>query len=146
MDPPSAHGIPREGLRPHGLARRGRVGGFPGDSRSCFTAQGRTAAEQDMFQWMSRVLHWRQGNKAVVGGQMTQFIPVDGVYVIARRGGGRTVLTVVNGTPWQRPLRVKRYAEVIGDNVTAVDVPTGKTYDLTRDIPLEPRATLILDF
>ena len=131
--------------RTDGDVRRDFPGGFPGDERDCFTAAGRTPAEQDMFQWLSRVLHWRQNNPAIIGGKMTQFIPVDGVYVIARRGGGRTVLTVVNGTNEQKPLRVARYAEVIAGRTAAHDIPTGSTVDLSRDLTLPPRATLILE-
>ncbi len=131
--------------RTDGDVRRDFPGGFPGDERDCFTADGRNAAEQDMFQWLSRVLHWRQNNPAIIGGKMTQFIPVDGVYVIARRGGGRTVLTVVNGTNEQKPLHVARYAEVIAGRNSARDIPTGTTVDLSRDVTLPPRATLILE-
>ncbi len=129
-----------------GNVRKDFVGGFPGDARNAFTEQGRTAAENEMFHWLSTVLHWRQGNEVIVKGKQTQFIPVDGVYVIARRYQGRTVLTAVNGTPEERPLRVKRYAEVIGDHQQALDVPTGTTVDLTHDIAMPPRGTLILNF
>ena len=40
------------------------------------------------------------------------------------------------------------FAEDIGDgdHTTARDVPTGQIVDLTRDITMPPRGTLILDF
>ena len=129
-----------------GDVRKDFPGGFPGDTRNAFTRQGRTKDENEMFDWLSTVLHWRQGNDVIVNGRQIQFIPHDGIYVIARTLAGRTVLTAVNGTPGQRTLNVARYAEVIGRHTTAVDVPTGRSVDLTRDIPMEPRATLILDF
>ncbi|MBR3100172.1 MAG: glycoside hydrolase family 13 protein [Muribaculaceae bacterium] len=129
-----------------GDVRKDFPGGFPGDERNAFTRQGRTNDENEMFDWMSKVLHWRQNNDVIIRGKQTQFIPCDGVYVVARRHGGRTVLTAVNGTSEQRPLRVARYAEVIGDHTTARDVPTGQIVDLTRDITMPPRGTLILDF
>ena len=129
-----------------GYVRKDFVGGFPGDERNAFTAQGRTADENDMFNWLSAVLHWRQGNDCIIKGKQTQFIPYNGIYVVARRYGTRTVMTIINGTTETRTMPVARYAEVIGNALTARDVPTGRTIDLTADVVMQPRDVLILDF
>lgn len=129
-----------------GYVRKDFPGGFPGDERSAFTAEGRTRAENAMFTWLSKLLHWRQGNDVIVKGKQTQFIPYNGVYVVARQYNGKTVMTVVNGTRKQAALAVKRYAEVIGANTAATDVLTGKTVSLTDDVQLAPRDVMILEF
>ena len=129
-----------------GNVRKDFPGGFPGDERSAFTAEGRTRAENAMFTWLSKLLHWRQGNDVIVKGKQTQFIPYNGVYVIARQYNGKTVMTVVNGTRKQSALAVKRYAEVIGANTAATDVLTGKTVSLTDDVQLAPRDVMVLEF
>ena len=129
-----------------GNVRKDFPGGFPGDARDCFTPAGRTREEQSMFAWLSRLLHWRQGNAVITEGTQTQFIPWKGVYVIARRHAGRTVLTVLNGKHGEASMAVRRYAEVIGSHTQATDVLTGKRVDLTKDIPLTGRETLILEY
>ena len=129
-----------------GNVRKDFPGGFPGDTRSAFTAEGRTPAENDMFLFTSRLLHWRQGNDVITKGRMTQFIPYKGVYVIARRLNGKTVMTILNGTTHPAKMEVKRYAEIIGDAKKAFDVPTCETVDLSQDIMLTPRQTLVLEF
>ena len=129
-----------------GYVRKDFPGGFPGDTRNAFTAEGRTKAENAMFTWLSRLLHWRQGNDVIIKGSQKQFIPYNGVYVIARQYGGKTVLTVVNGSKKPAALAVKRYAEVIGQAVSAKDILTGNTVSLASDVQLEPRQTLILEF
>lgn len=129
-----------------GNVRKDFPGGFPGDERNCFTEEGRTKAENAMFDWMSRLLHWRKGNKVISEGTQTQFIPWKGVYVIARRYEGKTVLTVLNGRRSDTPMTVKRYAEVIGNHSHAKDVLTGETVDLTRDIPMKGRGVMVLEF
>ncbi len=129
-----------------GNVRKDFSGGFPGDARDCFTPAGRTREEQSMFAWLSRLLHWRQGNAVITEGTQTQFIPWKGVYVIARRHAGRTVLTVLNGKHGEASMAVRRYAEVIGRHTQATDVLTGKRVDLTKDIPLAGRETLILEY
>ena len=129
-----------------GNVRKDFPGGFPGDKRNAFTKEGRTRAEQDMFRWTSRLLHWRQGNDVIIKGTMTQFIPYAGIYVIARQYQGRTALTILNGTSKPATMEVKRYAEVIGDTKRAKDILTGRFYDLSSDLALRPRQSLILEF
>lgn len=129
-----------------GYVRKDMIGGFPGDERSVFTAEGRTPQENEMFNWLSRVIHWRNGNKVITEGTQTQFIPKGGVYVVARRLNGRTVMTIVNGLDKQATMQVAHYAEVIGNHTTATDITSGNTVDLTQNISLTPRQTLILDF
>ncbi|MCR4582252.1 MAG: cyclomaltodextrinase N-terminal domain-containing protein [Prevotella sp.] len=121
-------------------------GGFPGDTHNCFTREGRTKAEQQMFQWTSRLLHWRKGNDVIVKGSQTQFIPYKGIYVIARQYQGRTALTVLNGTSQPAILEVARYAEVIGKTAKAKDILTGRYVDLSADVQLKPRQSLVLEF
>ena len=140
-----------------GNVRKDFPGGFPGDTHNAFTREGRTKQEQSMFQWLSRLLHWRQNNPVITRGQQTQFIPYGGVYVIARRLEDRaldqpnhvvtrTVLTVLNGTTKPAVMQVKRYQEVIGLAKRARDVLTGRYYDLSRDVELKPRQSLVLEF
>lgn len=129
-----------------GYVRKDFPGGFPGDDHNAFTAEGRTPEENDMFTWLSRLLHWRQGNDVITNGSQTQFIPYNGVYVIARRYNGKNVMTVVNGTGRTTVFAVRRYAEVIGHNTEAKDVLTDRTVSLTDDTQLEPRKAMILEF
>ena len=130
-----------------GNVRKDFPGGFPGDKQNAFTAEGRTHAQNDMFNWLSALLHWRNGNETIIRGYQTQFIPWKGVYVVTRRWHRNTVMTIINGTTQPATLEVNRYAELFeGDNRLASDVITGQQYDLSSDLPLAPRATLVLEF
>ena len=129
-----------------GYVRKDFPGGFPGDDHNAFTAEGRTKAENDMFRWTSRLLHWRQGNECITKGKQTQFIPFNGIYVIARQYKGRTVMTILNGTTKPATLKVSRYAEIIGKTKRAKDILTNRYYDLSKDVEMKGRQSLILDF
>ncbi len=129
-----------------GYVRKDFPGGFPGDTNDCFTAEGRTPEQNEMFSWLSRLLHWRQGNTLISEGRQKQFIPIDGVYVVARQKDGKSVMTIINGQDREGTLHVARYAEVIGAAKEAHDVLTSTTLSLEKDLPLAPRATLILEF
>lgn len=129
-----------------GNVRKDFPGGFPGDAHNAFTTEGRSKDENAMFNWTRRLLHWRQGNEAVIKGTQTQFIPFNGVYVVARHCKGKTVLTVINGKNAENALRVGRYAEVIGSSTRAKDVATNRYFDLSSDVKLKPRQVLVLEF
>ena len=129
-----------------GNVRKDFPGGFKGDERNAFAAEGRTKAENAMFTWLSNLLHWRQGNDVIIKGSQKQFIPYKGVYVIARQYNGKTVMTVINGTRKDAALSVKRYAEVIGQTKQARDVLTGSSVALDKDLKLTPRQALVLEF
>ena len=129
-----------------GNVRKDFPGGFPGDKINKFTREGRTKAENAMFDWTSRLLHWRQNNDVIINGSQTQFIPQHGVYVLARQHNGKTVLTILNGKKADNQVDVARYAEVIGSHTTATDVLTGATIDLTKNIPLGQRQAMVLSF
>ena len=129
-----------------GNVRKDFPGGFPGDTHNCFTKEGRTQSEQAMFTWLSRLLHWRQGNDVIIKGKQIQFIPFNGVYVIARQYQGKTALTILNGTSQPATLDVKRYAEVIGKTAKAKDILTNRYYDISKNVELKSRQSLILEF
>ena len=131
-----------------GNVRKDFPGGFPGDTHNAFTEQGRTKEENDMYNWLRALLHWRKGagNDVITKGKQTQFLPYNGIYVVARQYEGKTVMTIVNGTNENATMPVKRYAEIIGNALTARDIPTSNHVSLVSDITLTPRQTLILEF
>ena len=142
-----------------GNVRKDFPGGFPDDQHNAFlpykkagtdaqgeAQQGRTRQEEQMFGWLSRLLHWRQGNTVISRGVQKQFIPYKGVYVIARQLEGHTVLTVLNGTTKTATMHTARYAEVTGSASKVKDILTGRYYDLSNDLTLKPRQTLILEY
>ena len=129
-----------------GYVRQDFPGGFPGDKHNCFNSEERTPEENAMFNWLSKLLHWRNGNEVISKGKQIQFMPFKGVYVVARQYNGKNVMTIINGTREKAQLNVKRYAEIIGSHTQATDVITGIKINLTSNLPLLQRQTLIIEF
>ena len=63
---------------------------------------------------------------------------------------GRTGLSAINlsRTVLSKPatMPVARYAEVIGKTTRVKDILTGRYYDLSKDLQLKPRQSLVLEF
>ena len=120
-------------------------GGFAGDKHNAFTAEGRTKAENAMFNWLSKLLKWRRNNMVITKGKQIQFIPYKGVYVIARQWQDQTILTILNGTSQAVTLPLDRYAEVIGNHQEAKDVISGRKVKLGSELQLKARDTKVIE-
>lgn len=128
-----------------GNVRKDFPGGWKGDTHNAFTREGRTSEQQSMFEWESRLLHWRQTASAVTEGGMVHFCPINGCYVYARQSAKQTVLVILNGTTKEVQLPMSRYAEVIGSHGQGRDVTTGRSVSLQGTLKLAPRESLILE-
>lgn len=131
--------------RTDGYVRKDFPGGWAEDKSNAFTAEGRTPAQQDMFQWLSKILHWRRGCEAVTKGGMVHFCPVNGCYVYARMHEGKSVLVILNGTSKLQKLPMKHFEEVVGDKGMVTDLTSGKQVDLQGILELQPRESLIIE-
>lgn len=120
-------------------------GGFAGDKHNAFTAEGRTKAENAMFNWLSKLLKWRRNNMVITKGKQIQFIPYKGVYVIARQWNDQTILTILNGTSQPVTLPLDRYAEVIGNHQEAKDIISGRKVKLGSELQLKARDTKVIE-
>ena len=129
-----------------GYVRQDFPGGWAGDTNNAFTEEGRTKAQNDIFHWTSRLLHWRKGNEVITKGSQAQFCTYNGIYVIARQYNGKNVMTIINGQKEAGELDVKRYAEIIGNAEKATDVTTGCNVAINQNIKLHPRQTMVLEF
>lgn len=132
--------------RGDGNIRLDMPGGFEGDTTDVFVREGRTPKQNDAFDFLSKLLHWRRGNDVVARGTLKHFIPQEGVYVYQRALDGRTVTVVLNGTDKAieaHPLA--RYAEILPAGSRQTDILTGRSITIADSLPLAPREILILE-
>jgi len=131
-----------------GAIRMDMPGGFPGDTRSVFTREGRTAEENEAFDYMQKILQWRKTSEAVRRGKLIQYAPVrehGDCYVYARIKDDKTVLVVLNGSDRDADISMDRYSDVIGSFTSGRDVVTGEVLNLTNKLHVPARGTYILD-
>jgi glycosidase len=130
-----------------GNVRKDFPGGFPGDEHNCFTAEGRNKEQNEMYDWLRSLLHWRNGagKDLITKGKQIQFLPNNGFYVLARQLGNHAVLTIVNGTSDSQIFNTRRYDEIIGNHTYGVEVTNGFKISLTNILAVPARQTLILE-
>lgn len=128
-----------------GYVRKDFPGGWAGDAQDAFTANGRTPIQNEAFNFTKKILQWRKGNNVIAKGSMIHFMPQNGVYVYARSFEGKTVLVVLNGTNKEQTLPLESYKEVIKQFETGKDIISDKSIDLTKEISLSARQSMIIE-
>ncbi|MEQ9278267.1 MAG: glycoside hydrolase family 13 protein [Balneola sp.] len=125
--------------------RQTMPGGFPNDSRSVFTKEGRTQKENEIHEYTKKLIHWRNSSPAIHEGKLVHFIPQDNVYVYFRVHKDQTVMVVMNNSEENRMLDRARFAEILDQFKSGENVLTSRTIDLSDDFSVDAKSTVILE-
>lgn len=128
-----------------GDLRKDFPGGWQGDTRNCFVKNGRTALENEAFEFTRQLLNWRKGNQVIGKGCLKHYSIQNGVYVYQREFNGKSVVVIMNGTDDSKELDLTPYQEIL-PRENALDVLTGKNVNLSGKLCLDGRENLILNF
>lgn len=128
-----------------GDLRKDFPGGWQGDTRNCFAKNGRTALENEAFEFTRQLLNWRKGNQVIGKGSLKHYSIQNGVYVYQREFNGKSVVVIMNGTDDSKELDLTPYQEIL-PRENALDVLTGKNVNLSGKLCLDERENLILNF
>lgn len=117
---------------PDGLVRSDFPGGWEGDKKDKFIADGRTNKENEAFDYVKTLANFRKENPALQNGKLTQFIPKDDVYVYFRYTPDfkNVVMVVVNNTADERVVYTERFAEIIKNKTSATNIISKETINL----------------
>jgi glycosidase len=120
-------------------------GGWATDKRNAFTPEGRTASENEIFEYTKTLLNYRKNNSVLHNGKMKQFIPQDGIYVYFRYNNDKTIMVVANNNIEDKQLDLNRFAEMVEKKTSGTDIATQKKYSLNQPLTINGKTVLILD-
>lgn len=110
-----------------GDIRRDFPGGWPGDEVSAFTAEGRTAEQNEVFDFMRNLLQWRKDNPVIHTGALKHFIPENECYVFFRYNDDKKVMVILNNSDEEsKALDLKRFSEMLSDVSQGRDILSGR--------------------
>jgi len=120
-------------------------GGWNTDKRNAFVSNGRTKAENEVFNYLKTLLNYRKNNPVLQNGKMKQFIPENGLYVTFRYNKEKSVMIIANNNLVNKEINLQRYAEMLKDKNQGIEITTGNKYTLSDNIPIPAKTVLILD-
>ncbi len=137
---------PRE--RDDGAVRGDFPGGWAGDAVNAFTGQGLDARQREAQDWLRRLLNWRKGQPAIHEGRLVHYSPRQGVYVLFRQLGGRTLMLVLHKGATDAQLDIGRFPEMLKPGQAWREVMTGRQGRLAQSgdtLPLPARSAQIFE-
>jgi len=131
----------------HGWMRSKFPGGWPGDTVNAFTREGRTEDQNKIFDYIKKLVHFRNNNPVLHFGRLTHFLPHDNVYVYARHDGNQRILVAINNNESETQLDMKRFKEVTQGATKATEALTGvKHYSIDNlTIPAKTASIFVLE-
>jgi len=120
-------------------------GGWAGDKHNAFNADTRTVKENEVFNYLKALLHYRKANRVLQSGKMKQFIPENGLYVFFRYNSDKTVMVICNNNENENVLSTDRFTEATKSFVSGTDIISGKTVDIQNTVTIPGKTVLILE-
>lgn len=129
-----------------GYVRRDFPGGFPGDTINAFTPEGRTPLQNEAWDYMSKLLHWRRGeaNEVIAKGSLKHFMPQNGMYVYRRKLGDKEVTVLMNGTTRPLTVTMERTLEILPYGTRLHDIISGEDVTIAEQMTFAPRQVMVL--
>ncbi|MFC4213428.1 glycoside hydrolase family 13 protein [Pedobacter lithocola] len=131
---------------PDGLIRSDFPGGWDGDKKDKFIADGRTNKENEAFTFVKTLANYRKNSPALQTGKLMQFVPQDDLYVYFRYNNSAkgSVMVIVNNTDKDKNLNTERFSERTSGITTAKNVISGENLSF-KEIKVPAKTTLVLE-
>jgi glycosidase len=131
--------------RDDGSYRLDFPGGWAGDKVNAFTGKGLTNQQRAAQELVRKLATWRRGQPVIHTGKLMHFGPENNTWVYFRYDDQKRVMVAMNNNAKEMVLPTARFQEILKGTPSGVDFLTGETMDLTRELRLAPKATVVIE-
>lgn len=124
--------------------RKDFPGGWAADSVNKFVASGRTQQENDAYNYVKTLAHFRMNSSAIKTGNLMQYVPVDGLYIYFRYDDKQTIMIAINTSDKDQTIEFKKYAERTERFSKATDVMNNTLYNTSSGLNIGAHQSLVL--
>ncbi|MDO7849436.1 alpha-amylase family glycosyl hydrolase [Hymenobacter sp. M29] len=125
--------------------RKDFPGGWAGDKENKFAAAGRSARENEAFDFVKKLATYRRDHKVLHTGKLMQYLPENGLYVYFRYDATGTVLVASNTTDKAASLPTARFSERMAGFNKARNVLTGESLNSLATLQLPAKTAVVLE-
>jgi neopullulanase len=129
----------------HGKLRLDMPGGWKGDARNVFTAEGRTKDENELYSYLQTLLNWRKSKEVIHTGKLMHFIPENNMYVYFRYNENESVMVVLNNSEEEKTLNSKRFTERMLGFSSGKNVITNANITNLQQLTIPAKAATIIE-
>ncbi len=129
---------------PDGLVRQDFPGGWPSDSLNKFTSTGRTAFENELFNYFAQLGQYRKSNPEIFTGSLTHFVPEDGIYVYFRASEKKKIMVMMNLNGEAKQVETKRFEKEF-DGMSGRNILTDEVFQSGVSLNLRAYETKVIE-
>ena len=115
-----------------GSIREDFPGGFPGDKHSAFTEEGRNKEQNQIYNYVHKLLELRKEFKSLATGKLLQFPPAGNVFVYFKNGKEDRTMVIMNDNSNKEAVDLNRYADQLKGVKGIKNLMTGNVYELNK--------------
>ena len=130
----------------HGGLRVDFPGGWAGDERNLFTAEGRTGLDKELFDHAQRLFQWRRTKPVIHNGRTMHFLSRDNTYAYFRYDDTDAVFIFINNSRGRKQIPWSHYAEIADGLREGRNVLTGEACEPDDQTVVGPRQALVVEF
>ena len=119
------------GGKDDGLIRTDFPGGFPGDKQNAFTSKGRTAEQNDIYNYVHNLLILRDHHEALSTGKLIEFPPYNEMFVYFKVEGNDRIMVILNNNSEVKFVNLRHYKDQLKGIKEIKDLTTGETINIT---------------
>jgi hypothetical protein len=129
-----------------GYKRKDFPGGWTNDSVNGFTGTNLSPAQQDMKDFLKRLMNWRKGKEVIHTGKLKHFIPKDGIYTYFRFNEKECVMVSINNNETEaKTIDRARYSEFLDKYQSGKDIIAGQVITDLSNIVIQPKTAMIIE-
>ncbi len=128
-----------------GQIRQDFPGGWPTDSINKFDEKGRTAQENEAFNFIKKMVNLRKNQEALSSGKLMQFTPEGSTYVFFRYNADSCFMIAVNRGTEPVKLDTERMQERLAGYNRGTDHVNNENLNSLSQIKLEPNSIRIIE-
>jgi glycosidase len=121
-------------------------GGWVDDTLNLFKANYRTLPQQDVFNHVRTLLHFRKQTPVLQNGKLMHYIPLGGVYTYFRYDEKECVMIVVNASSKPQPITWERFENSLTGKETGRDILTGTIVTKNADTEVPAKTSMVVYF
>ena len=127
-----------------GHIRQDFPGGWQGDTQNAFFAAGRTATQNEYYDFTAQLFNWRKDKAVIHYGKTKQYLPENEVYVYFRYNDTETIMVVLNNSEKPQTLQLNRFAESLAGFLKGKEIISGKEIVLGDTLEIAGKTSFII--
>ena len=125
--------------------RKDFEGGWVDDKVNKFLASGRTEKENEAFNFVKKLANYRKNSESLTTGRLTQYLPMDGIYVYFRHTKDKSVMVIMSQNKENRNLDTNRFMENIQGYISMKNVMTEELISDLKTLKIPANSFTILE-